>query len=310
MKIGIGMPQEMSRAVERVKAALDHQNQQTLVRGELWVGRRPFQELRIDNSLAGHLRLRNRLGMDLLFLPVSVPDFSFSSMDYQRFSVTEIEEAVKISNLFVAVIVDGPFQRLVEKQGLLPLLAELKDDEKGVTGRFDEEAADIAALLKECLALNVGAVVVADDLAYQHSTYISPDDSEKLLGSIYSDAVTCIHAGGAYALFHSCGNITALLPQLVACGFDGLAACQSQCLDLVSLKRVYGSQLTFLSGMDADILEAGSLTASQKEEFVNRVMSLARGGGFILSSSCGLYSLNSLQRLEELYSILEDHLGR
>ena len=139
---------------------------------------------------------------------------------------------------------------------------------------------------------------MADDLAYQHSTYISPGDSEKLLGPLYSDVVAGIHAGGAYALFHSCGNITALLPQLVESGFDCLAACQDQCLDLVSLKRVYGSQLTFLSGMYADVLEAESLTASQKEEFVKRVISLAQGGGFILSSSCGLYSLNSLQRLQ------------
>jgi len=291
----------MSRAIERVKTAFDHHDQQNLVRGVLWVGRRPFQEL---------LSLRNRLGMDLLFLPVSVPDFSFSSMDYQRFSVAEIEEAVKISDLFVAVIVDGPFQRLVEKRGLLPLLTELKDDEKAVAGRFEEEAENMAVLLKQCLDLNVGAVVVADDLAYQHSTYISPVDSEKLLGPLYSYVVAGIHAGGAYALFHSCGNIAALLPQLVACGFDGLAACQNECLDLVSLKRVYGSQLTFLSGMDADILEAESLTASQKEEFVKRVISLAQGGGFILSSSCGLYSLNSLQRLQELYDLAEEHLGR
>lgn len=304
------MSQKMSRAIERVRAAFDHHDQQTLVRGELWVGKRPFQEFRIDDSLAGHLSLRNRLGMDLLFLPVSVPDFSFSSMDYQRFSVAEIEEAVKISDLFVAVIADGPFQRLVEKRGLLPLLTELKDDEKAVAGRFEEEAADMAVLLKQCLELNVGAVVVADDLAFQHSTYISPGDSEKLLGPLYFDAVAGIHAGGAYALFHSCGNITALLPQLVACGFDGLAACQTQCLDLVSLKRVYGSQLTFLSGMDADILEAESLTASQKKEFVNRLISLAQGGGFILSSSCGLYSRKSLQRLQELYGIAEEHLGR
>ncbi|MBW1901146.1 MAG: hypothetical protein JRJ20_05870 [Deltaproteobacteria bacterium] len=203
------MSQEISKAVERVRAAFDHHDQQMLVRGELWVGKRPFQEFRIDDSLAGHLSLRNRLGMDLLFLPVSVPDFSFSSMDYQRFSVAEIEEAVKISDLFVAVIADGPFQRLVEKRGLLPLLTELKDDEKAVAGRFEEEAADMAVLLKQCLELNVGAVVVADDLAFQDSTYISPGDSEKLLGPLYSDAVAGIHAGGAYALFHSCGNITA-----------------------------------------------------------------------------------------------------
>ncbi len=296
----------MNSAKERVKAAFEHQDQRVLVRGELWLGKKPFQELRIDDDLEGHLSLRNRLGMDLLFLPVLVPDFPSSLMDYRRFSVTEIAEAVENSNLFVAVIVDGPFQRLVEKQGLLPLLTELKSDH--VVRRFEEEAADVEVILKQCLELNVGAVVVADDLAFQHSTYISPEYSEKLLGPFYSKAVAGIHAKGAYALFHSCGNITALLPQLVACGFDGLAACQNQCLDLISLKREYGHQLTFLAGMDADILEAESLTASQKREFGRSLRSLAQGGGFILSSSCGLYSPNSLQRLQELYALAEAYL--
>ncbi len=300
----------MSRAIERVKAAFEHQDQRFLVRGELWLGRKPFQELRIDDNLEGHLSLRNRLGMDLFFLPLSEPGFSSSLMDYRRFSLADIEKAIKVSDLFVAVIVDGPFQRLAQKQGLLSLLAELKDDEQSIVRKFEKEAEDAEVVIKQCLNLNVGAVVLADDLAYQHSTYINPDYSEKLLGPLYSNILAVIHAGGAYALFHSCGNITALVPLLVARGFDGLAACQNQCLDLVSLKREYGAKLTFLAGMDADILEAEALTATQEREFIRTVISLAQGGGFILSSSCGLSTRNSLQRLQELYEIAEEHLGK
>jgi len=298
----------MKSAVERVKTAFEHQDQDSLVRGELWIGRRPFQELRIDDNLEGHIDLRNRLGMDLLFLPLADPEFSSSLMDYRRFSVAEIARAAQITDLFTGIIIDGPFQRLVEKQGLMPLLTAMKDDEQAVGRSFEKEAAVVEDVLRQCLELNVGAVVLADDLAYQHSTYMSPDYTEKLLGPLYSNLVAVIHAGAAYALFHSCGNITALLPQIAAYGFDGLAACQNQCLDLASLKREYGSQITFLGGMDADILETETLTESQKREFGRTVTLLARGGGFILSSSCGLYSRNSIQRLQELYDIAETYL--
>lgn len=299
----------MNSAIERVKTVFGHGEQRNLVRAELWLGRSPFQEFQLDDSLEGHLSLRHRLGMDILFLPLSVPGFSASPMDYRRFSVAEVEEAVKISDLFVAVILDGPFQRLVDKQGLIPLLAGFKDDKEAVSRRFDEEAADLEVILKQCLELNVGAVVVADDLAYQQSTYMSPDAYEKLLGPLYSNVVAEIHTKGAYALFHSCGNITGLLSQLVAYGFDGLAACQDQCLDLVSVKKLYGDRLTFLAGMDADVLEVESLTAARKKEFGRRLKLLAKGGGFILSSSCGLNSLNSLQRLQELYHVAEEYVG-
>ncbi len=300
----------MNRAVERVKGAFGHQDQDCLIRGELWLGKTPFQEARLDDDLKGHLKLRSRLGMDLLFLPLLMPYLPPAIMDYRRFSLVEVGEAVETSDLFVSVIVDGPFQKLTEKKGLLPLLTELKENEPVVAQSLNEEAAVVLDIITECIRLKVGAVVIADDLAHQHSTYISPVYSRRLLTPFYSKAVARIHDASAYALFHSCGNITGLLPQLVACGFDGLAACQSQCLDLITLKKEYGSQLTFLAGIDADLLETESLTGSQKKEFGRRVMSLAQGGGFILGSSCGLYSRNSLQRLRELYGIAEEYFSK
>ena len=58
----------MASTVERVTAVFEHQDQRILVRGELWLGRSPFQELLIDDNLEGHLNLRKRLGMDLTLL--------------------------------------------------------------------------------------------------------------------------------------------------------------------------------------------------------------------------------------------------
>jgi hypothetical protein len=48
----------------------------------------------------------------------------------------------------------------------------------------------------------------------------------------------------------------------------------------------------------------------QKREFSHRIKSLAKGGGFILASSCGLYSHNSRQRLRELYEIADKGFSR
>ena len=84
----------MNSAIERVKTVFEHGEQRRLVRSELWLGRSPFQEFKMDDNLEGHLSFRNRLGMDLLFLPLSVPGFSASPMDYRRFSLAEVEEAV------------------------------------------------------------------------------------------------------------------------------------------------------------------------------------------------------------------------
>lgn len=106
----------MNRSIERVRKAFKHEYQSNVVRGEIWLGKLPLKEACIEDNLEGHIRIRKQLGMDLLFLPLQAPDFSSSGLEYRRFSMDEIDEAVRKSSLFVGIVVDGPFQRLVEKE--------------------------------------------------------------------------------------------------------------------------------------------------------------------------------------------------
>jgi len=292
-----------------IQDVFSHQEQERIPRGELWLGRKLFQDDNLEDDLSGHIQLRKKMGMNLLFLPVSGQKTPSQNMDYRWFSLAEVKKAVEISDLFVGVIVDGPFQRMVTRHDLIAILTELKRNESELVRELKEETEDVEALVSQCLELNIGAVVIADDIAYQQSTYMSPEDMVKLFTPLYSDLVSRAKAGGVYALFHSCGNISGFLDQLVACGFDGLAGCQGECLDLASIKEKY-SALTLLAGIDADLLESESIDELQKREFIDRVISLAKGGGFILASSCGLYSRSSCQRLRELYEIADESVSR
>jgi uroporphyrinogen decarboxylase len=148
--------------------------------------------------------------------------------------------------------------------------------------------------------------VIADDIAYQRSTYASPRALKEHLFPIYSRLVAGIHKGGAYALFHSDGNITALIPDLMSCGFEGLAGCEPECLDLISLKEKHGSHLTFMTGLSAELLETASPTSAQKEGLLAEVQALADGGGFILCSACGLNSEAAVESLKTLYAWIDE----
>lgn len=300
----------MRRSVDLVRKAFEHQSPDRLPRGELWLGTELFQKAQLEDNLEGHLKLRNQLGMDLLFLPLLAPRIPNPVLGYRYFSLDEVQEAVKLSALFVGVVINGPFQRLVEKKGLVFLLKAWKKNKQVIIQDYKKEAAEVEILITQCLKLKVGAVVIADDLAWKDSTYFNPNDLKGVLTPFYTKAVTQIHAEGAYALFHSCGKINGLIPRLTVCGFDALAACQSQCLDLTLLKKEYGSKLTFLAGIEADLLEPESLTLSQRRKFAKRVNALAKGGGFILCSSCGLYSSNFLESLPKLYRLAEESLTK
>lgn len=295
-------------SADQVEKVFKHQRVDHLLKGELWLGEGVFNAAQLKNHLKGHIELTNRIGMDLLVLPVSTPDISFQNTDYRRFDLDDIQRARDMTDLFLAIIVDGPFQRLVDKHGLVPLIGELNESRSNALRLINEESIVVKDLVDHCLDLKVRAVVIADDIAYDQATYLSPADLKELLGSFYSEIVTGIHSNGGYSLFHSCGNITGMLPHLIAFGFDGLAACQSECVDLDLLKESHGAKLTILAGIDANSLEAGILSELQRREFCKRIVALAQGGGFILGSSCGLYTRKALQTLPELYRLADQCL--
>lgn len=79
-------------------------------------------------------------------------------------------------------------------------------------------------------------------------------------------------------------------------------------MDLFSLKATYGTRLTLLSGLSCELLDAGLLTARQKQLFIEAIASLSEGGGLILSSSSGLHSSRMLLNARRLYHLADEAL--
>lgn len=296
----------MDNSVDMVKKAFNHQLTVRIPRGELWLGTDLFRKANLDDNLQNHLALIKRLGQDFLCLPLSDDISMKKALGYRYFSLQELEEASRMYDLFVMALIDGPFQRLAEKRGLMNVLTGWKRERPVLAQAYEKERAEVDVLIGRCLELSIDAVIIADDMAGERAPFVGPDDMLDLSAPFYVQAVSEIHSGHAYALLHSCGNITRLIPQLISFGFDGLAAIQHRINDLISLKEKYGSRLTLMAGIDADILEAGEISLSCLREYERLIWSLTPDGGFILCSSSGLYSGGFLERLQELYRIADE----
>jgi hypothetical protein len=150
-------------AVERMKAALDHQGQRRAPRGELWLGSGIFRQDGFDreDSVQAHIKLCQEMGMDFLSLPVEVP--RQTRANYRRFKLDEVEEAVATSGLFTCAAVDGPFQRSAERPGDLSVLCARCED-AGST-RLQEMASTVEDTAAASVERGVSAVVIADDRA-------------------------------------------------------------------------------------------------------------------------------------------------
>jgi uroporphyrinogen-III decarboxylase len=296
----------MDNSIDIVKRAFEHRLTGLIPRGELWLGTDLFKRAGLEDSLEGHLSLIKRLGHDILCLPLSTAISMHKTLGYRYFSLKELEQASRMNDLFVMAIIDGPFQRLVEKRGLMKVLSGWRRECDEVAAVYERERVGVDMLIKQCLEQSVDAVVIADDIAGERSLFVAPEKMQGLFSPFYTEAVSEIHSGHAYALLHSCGNITMFISYLVSYGFDGLAAIQHRANDLISLKKQYGSRLILMAGIEAEMLGAGEMSLSMVEEYQRLIRSLAPGGGFILCSSSGLYSGDSLARVQELYRIADE----
>ena len=287
----------------RVETAFRHLQTEHFPKGELWLGTDILKKAGFEDNLEGRLRLVKRLKHDVICLSTAREAYLDRALGYRYFPVSAIQEVLDTTDLFVMAVIDGPFQRLVGKKGLMKVLTGWVSEKETVLKAYENERMDVENLLDCCLERAVHGVVIADDLAGDQGTFFHPLDIKGFSSPFYDRAVSEIHGAHAVALFHSCGNISKIIPQLLSNGFDGLAAVQDRTNDLVSLKARYGSQLVLMAGIEGEILNKEELSPSDLESLKGRLHSLAQGGGFILSSSCGLYSGGFLERIEAIYRL-------
>lgn len=123
-----------------------------------------------------------------------------------------------------------------------------------------------------------------DDFGIQTGTMFSPDMIRRMflprlrkIFKVYKDA-------GIKVMYHSCGNITAILPDLIEAGVDILEPVQP-CMDFEFLKREYGKYLVFMGGIDTQFVLPYASPDEVRAHVRQVVRTLGRDGGYIIAPS-------------------------
>lgn len=276
-------------------------------RGELWLGTDVLSDAGISDTVEGHLRFAEGLGHSILCLPVS-DKAEQRGPGYSYFGPDDLRKASETSSLPLFAVVDGPFQRLADRLGLMTLLVEWLEDREELFAAYAAEAGTVLELLAQVAGCRVRAVVIADDLSSDQGPLVRPADAEAVFSGFYREAVRTINASGAAAFLHSCGKLEKWLPVIRTWGLDGMAAIQSGVNDLAGLRAALDADVTVLGGIELELLEAASPSASQTEGFLGLVQALGPTGQLILGTSCGLYRPELMPRLAALYELAESRL--
>jgi uroporphyrinogen decarboxylase len=134
----------------------------------------------------------------------------------------------------------------------------------------------------------VDVVGEADDLGGQATPLFAPRTYRGLVKPLHAELFAFIRARTrARVLFHSCGAIRELLPDLVEIGVEVLNPVQVSAagMDTAALKRDFGRDLVFWGGgVDTQRVLGSGTPGEVRAEVARRVADLAPGGGFVFAS--------------------------
>lgn len=297
----------MRDSVIRMENLLKNRDQYPTPRGEIWIGSAFLKSAGLEDTLDNHFRLAAQLGHDMVCLSVSEKPESNSSMGYRYFEPVQLGVDCRDRARFFSVVIDGPFQRMVNQRGLMKVLMDWMQDRKATLSAYANEQKIALNLIDQCLEKGADAIILADDLAGDQAPFVNPLELDKVCTPFYRQAVSMVRSAGTLAFFHCCGNLRQLLPLLKTWNLDGLAAIQISKNDLDLLDKEIGGIL--LGGIEAALLETDHPSDDEMATLRGFVTCFAGQNRLVLSSNCGLYRSDFWGRLQRIYQELKEELA-
>lgn len=163
------------------------------------------------------------------------------------------------------------------------------------------------ALVDRWLERGVHGVFFSDDWGTQRGLLVDPDHWRRFYRPSYELLFDRVRRGGAHVWMHLCGDVAAILPDLVDLGLNVLNPVQPRAMDVRRLARDFGGRICFYGGIDVQ----GTLIFGSPEEVRAEVRTLidlfgAFGGGYIAGTSHTVMPETPLDNVVALYEALLD----
>ncbi|MGE5549541.1 MAG: uroporphyrinogen decarboxylase family protein [Bacteroidota bacterium] len=233
--------------------------------------------------------------------------------DYERYpwpdpahaDYREIEEAARLmpEGMKAIVLTGHVLEMPMAIMGYEGLSLAVYDQPDLVEAVFQRVGETYLRIYRDLIGMDaVGAVFISDDLAFKTQTLMPPDFLRRMVFPWYRRYVEVCHGADVPVILHSCGNLSAVMDDLIACGLDAKHSYEDQILPVEEMKRRYGQSLAVLGGLDLDFLCRA--TPDEVRARTRRVLEACMpGGGYALGTGNSVANYlpvqNFLAMLEE-----------
>jgi len=298
---------------ERVFAALEHREPDRVPRFEIWIDP-SIDELGQADSASVYVDL----GQDCLMMPTHNPPASNAWRDgtdewgrvwrngmfvdgvvdtvadleryspplayveqfYDRDRIREVRASYPDHCLIFGTHI-GPFTAGYMAMGFERFFSRMVDDEAFVQRLLEARTEWCIAMYQKAASLGADVLVLGDDAGHAKGPMISPRMWRTLVLPYHRQIVDALDVP---MIWHSDGDIEALLPMAIEAGFAGIHGVDVVAgMDLAKIKREYGQTLVLVGNVDVRVLFGSDLAAVRGE--VDRCIAQgAPGGGYMIAS--------------------------
>ena len=148
--------------------------------------------------------------------------------------------------------------------------------------------ADFTIMHQEILFEEEGppdAFWYCEDMGFKEKPFMSPTMYEDIVEPGHKKLFDYAHSLGCKVVVHSCGYVEPLVPGLIRAGMDCLQAMEVKAgMDLRTLAKRFGDQISFCGGIDIRILASNDFDAINEELDRKIKPVLEMGSGYVLHS--------------------------
>ena len=211
--------------------------------------------------------------------------YPWPNMD--EISYSHLEKVEKLLPEGMKVIAQGPggvLENVMWLLGYEGISFLLVDSPELVENMFHEVGSRIVELFKNYASFqHVGALVLGDDMGFKTQTMLSPDLLRKYVFPWHKRIVEAAHEKGKPIILHSCGNLKAVMEDVIECGWDAKHSFEDAIEPVWETKQRYGDRIALLGGFDVD--KIARMTPDQVKEYTRfLIKNCAPGGGWALGT--------------------------
>lgn len=211
-------------------------------------------------------------------LPAQIDDSLFIRLEEISKHLPQDMKIIGVSN--------GVFDPVTQAMGLQNFsykLVEEPDLIKIICSKVEELQIEIFRRIAQFDA--VGALWIADDLAYSTSLLVSPSFLRNRVLPCYKKISEIANTANFPLIFHSDGNIELIIEDLIQCGINVLHPIEPKAMDIVDMKKKYYGKLALIGNIDLSYTLTRGTREDVENEVKEKIRQLAYGGGYCVSSS-------------------------